>query len=426
MQMTNPSAPQSNPSPASATADNSAKADRPAAKPAKADEFVAEPSKADEAAPTSISATTDKPATTDKAATADNEASSAKIALRSTDRAGIEALMADVGAPRFRADQVYQWIFRHGVESFDEMKNLPEALRESLASVASLSGPKLVRAQGREGKTRKVLFELADGRNIESVLMRDEGKGRTSLCVSSQVGCAVGCTFCLTGYGGFQRHLTVDEIVGQVLSIRRHLLTQGERIHTLVFMGMGEPMLNMDAVIRSIGLISDPDGIAISSRRITVSTAGVIPGIREFGVAATGANIAVSLNATTDEARERIMPLNKRWPIGDLIGALAEFPMKPRQRITIEYVLMKGVNDSLEDAHRLATLLRPLRCKVNLIMFNPHEYLDFAPVDEKRLDEFGKILVDADYTVSVRWSKGREIEAACGQLAAHFLEKAPA
>ena len=349
-----------------------------------------------------------------------------KLALRGADLKQIEAVVAELDAPKFRAAQIYQWVFRHGISSFDEMKNLPADLREDLALVAVLGGGKLTRAQGREDKTRKVLFELADGRHIESVLMRDEGKGRTSLCVSSQVGCAVGCTFCLTGYGGFQRNMTVDEIVGQVVSIRRELMMKGERIHTLVFMGMGEPMLNMDTVIRSIRLLSDPEGIAISPRRITVSTAGVIPGIRDFGAAATGANIAVSLNATTDESRENIMPLNKRWPIADLIDALADFPMKQRQRITIEYVLMKGVNDTLEDAHRLKALLRPLRCKINLIMFNPHDYLDFEPVGEARLDEFGQILADAEYTVSVRWSKGREIEAACGQLAAHYLEKAKA
>jgi 23S rRNA (adenine2503-C2)-methyltransferase len=335
----------------------------------------------------------------------------------------METLIERGGFPKYRAKQLFEWVYRHGVPDLDSMTNLPKALRGWLAEHVVIGGGRLVRAQGEPDRTRKVLFELSDHRFIESVLMRDEGKERSSLCVSSQVGCAVGCTFCLTGYGGFQRQMTVDEIVGQVLDVRRELLLEGERLQGMVFMGMGEPMLNLDAVVAAIRLISDPEGIAMSPRRITVSTSGVIPGIEAFGRAQTGANLAVSLNATTDEVRTSIMPLNKRWPIADLIAALAAFPLAQRQRITVEYVLLKGINDSKEDAARLADLLKPLRCKVNLIMFNPHDYLHYEPVDEATLDLFAETLARRHYTVSVRWSKGREIEAACGQLAAHHFER---
>lgn len=347
-------------------------------------------------------------------------------ALRAMTLAEMEALVEKGGFPKYRAKQLFDWVYRHGVPDFDAMTNLPKAMRNWLAGCVVVGGGRLVRAQGEPDRTRKVLFQLADDRFIESVLMRDEGKSRTSLCVSSQVGCAVGCTFCLTGYGGFQRQMTVDEIVGEVLDVRRELLNEGERLQGMVFMGMGEPMLNLDVVVKAIRLISNPEGIAMSPRRITVSTSGVIPGIEAFGRAQTGANLAVSLNATTDDARTSIMPLNKRWPIGDLIAALADFPLAQRQRITVEYVLLKGINDTAEDAARLASLLKPLRCKVNLIMFNPHEYLHFEPVDAATLDLFAETLAKQHYTVSVRWSKGREIEAACGQLAAHHFEKANA
>lgn len=349
--------------------------------------------------------------------------SPARPTLRGMALADMQEMLVAAGHPAYRAKQLYQWVFQHGAETFDEMTNLPKPMREWLRDNTEFGGGGVARADGPRDQTRKVLFELADGRAIESVVMRDEGNGRTGLCVSSQVGCAVGCTFCLTGYGGFQRHCTVDEIVGQVLSVRRHLLLEGERLHSLVFMGMGEPMLNLDAVVKAVRLITDPEGVGLSARRVTVSTSGVIPAIEAFGRAQTGTNLAVSLNATTDETRTQIMPLNKRWPIAALIESLRRFPLKQRQRITMEYVLMRGVNDSIEDARRLIALLRPLRCKVNLIMFNPHELLDFEPVDDRTLDMFMKTLADANYTVSVRWSKGREIEAACGQLAAHYFHK---
>lgn len=344
-------------------------------------------------------------------------------ALRGMTLAEMTALLAEGGFPAFRAKQLFHWVHKQGADSLDEMGNLPKAMRQWLAGRAYLGGVFLMKADGPPDRTLKVLFGLSDGKVIESVVMRDEGKERTGLCVSSQVGCAVGCTFCLTGYGGYQRQLAPDEIVGQVIAVRRRLLREGETLRSIVFMGMGEPMLNLDAVVKAVGLIADPEGIGISPRRITVSTSGVVPGIEAFGRAETGANLAVSLNATTDRTRTEIMPLNKRWPIKELLAALREFPLKPRQRITVEYVLLKGVNDTPEDARRLCDLLRGLSCKVNLIMFNPHELLHFEPVSDATLDLFVKELADRHYTVAVRWSKGREIEAACGQLAAHYFHR---
>ncbi len=344
-------------------------------------------------------------------------------ALAGMNLSEMTALLGEGGFPPFRAKQLFHWVYRNAAASLDDMTNLPKTMRQFLAERTLMGGVKLIEAQGRENRTRKAVWELPDGRAIESVVMRDEGKDRTSLCISSQVGCAVGCTFCLTGYGGFRRHCTTDEIVGQVLAIKRQLLLEGEQIHGLVFMGMGEPMLNLDSVLKAIALISDPEGIALSPRRITVSTSGIVPGIEAFGKAQTGANLAVSLNATTDDVRTSIMPLNKKWPIRDLMNALKRFPLKPRQRITVEYVLMKGINDDVDDARRLAAMLRPLACKINLIMFNPHELLDFEPAPSSTLDMFLKILTEENYTVSVRWSKGREIEAACGQLAAHYFRE---
>lgn len=335
----------------------------------------------------------------------------------------IKEMLTAAGFEAFRAKQLYHWIFARDAENVDEMTNLPKPLLAWLRENAELGGMSLVRAQGPEDGTRKVLFRLADGQHVESVIMRDEGAGRTSYCLSSQVGCAMGCEFCLTGFGGFRRNMTVAEIVGQAILMRRQLMQPEELLHHIVFMGMGEPMHNLDAVIPALRLISDPEGFAHSRRRITVSTSGIVTGIDRLGGENLGIGLAVSLNATTDEVRTRIMPVNKKWPIADLIAALRRFPMEPRRRITVEYVLLKGVNDTPEDARRLIQLLRGVRCKVNLIMFNQSPHLHFQQVEEAVLNAFAKTLSEANYTVTVRWSKGRDVEAACGQLAAHYFEK---
>lgn len=346
-----------------------------------------------------------------------------KPALRGMDLNSMTDLLAEGDFKTYRARQLYQWVFRQGADSLDEMGNLPKAMRAFLAERARMGGVELVRGQGPIGGTQKLLMQTDDGCFIESVVMRDEGAGRTSLCVSSQVGCAVGCAFCLTGFGGFQRNLRADEIVGQVLATRKKAMAIDEPLAHVVFMGMGEPMLNLDSVIPALRLMIDPDGIGLSRRRVTVSTAGIVPGIDRFGEANVGVGLAVSLNATTDETRARIMPINEKWPIAKLIASIERFPLEARRRVTIEYVLLKGINDSIEDAERLVRLLQRLSVKVNLIMFNPSPHLPFESTAEERLEMFAAVLSRANMTVTVRWSKGREIEAACGQLAAHYFEK---
>ena len=335
-------------------------------------------------------------------------------------------LVRSGGFEAWRARQLYHWVYKKGADSFDAMKNLPARMRAHLAERARICPLELQRVTGASGATNKALFRLHDGRLIESVTMRDPETGRTSFCVSSQVGCALACSFCLTGFGGWQRNLTAGEIIGQALTMRARMLSPDETLDNMVFMGMGEPMLNLEAVEPALRLLTDPEGFGLSRRRITVSTAGVVPGIETLGRAEPKVNLAISLNATTDETRSLIMPINKRWPIAELLRAVAEYPLEARRRVTIEYVLLKGVNDTLDDARRLVELMRSLRCKVNLIMFNTCPELPYEPVAPETLDAFAGILSKANLTVTVRWSKGREIEAACGQLAAHSLERAHA
>ncbi len=344
-------------------------------------------------------------------------------ALRGMSEQAMHELLAGAGFEAYRARQLYQWVFRKAAGSLDEMTNLPKKMREWLAANTRIGGVEIIRAQGDPAITQKILFKTDDGRFIEAVVMRDEGVGRTSLCVSSQVGCALGCSFCLTGFGGFQRNLRPDEITGQILAIRREVMPPDELIQHVVFMGMGEPMLNVEGVSRALRLMTDPDGMGLSRRRITVSTAGVVTGIEKFGAAELGVGLAVSLNATTDEVRDRLMPINKKWPIEKLLESLRKFPMEARRRITIEYVLLRGENDSPDDARRLVRLLKGMQVKVNLIMFNPSAHLPYHAVPEATLDFFARTLSAAHMTVTVRWSKGREVEAACGQLAAHYFEE---
>jgi 23S rRNA (adenine2503-C2)-methyltransferase len=351
-------------------------------------------------------------------------------ALRGLDCDAMTGLVAGAGFDAYRGGQLYHWIFARGAAAFEDMANLPRPLRAWLAAHTRLATLELVRTNGDPDVTRKLLFRLADGRFIESVLMCDPTASdeRTSLCLSTQVGCAVGCTFCLTGYGGFQRNLTADEIVGQAIVARRILAGPAQPPSTfttldhIVFMGMGEPLLNLDAVIPALRLLTDPKGFGLSRRRVTVSTAGVVPGIERIGKEGLDVGLAVSLNATTDAVRSSIMPINKRWPIASLLEACRRYPLNRRRRITFEYVLLKEINDTAEDARRLVGLLHGIPCKVNLIMFNPSPRLPYEPVEADQLNAFARTLSGAHLTVTVRWSKGREIDAACGQLAAHYTE----
>ncbi len=335
----------------------------------------------------------------------------------------LEEAVTGLGLKKYRAGQVFEWIYRHRAADFDAMTSLGKADRELLKQHFYIPGLTVLKTELSSDGTRKYLFGLQDGHTIESVLIPDED--RSTLCISSQVGCAQGCRFCLTGSGGFQRNLEAFEIADQVLfvdgmtadeSIAGVTSVPGRRITNIVLMGMGEPMANLDNVIKALGVITGEKGLVFSPRRVTVSTDGLIPGIDRLGRSGIKVNLAVSLNATTDEVRDRIMPVNKRYPIKELLAACRRFPLEPRRRITFEYVLLRGVNDSHEDALRLARLLRGIRCKVNLIPFNPFPGTELQRPDDASVRHFQQVLLDHHYTAPVRESRGRDISAACGQL----------
>jgi 23S rRNA (adenine2503-C2)-methyltransferase len=298
------------------------------------------------------------------------------------------------------------------------MKNLSKDVRSWLEAHYEIGHSDIAEIRGgAEDGTQKILFRLRDGKIVESVLMQD--RDWQTLCISSQVGCAVACTFCMTGFGGFRRHMTRGEILSQFLLAKR-LVNNGTSPRNIVFMGMGEPMLNLDQVIPALRLLTDSNGMDVSPRRITVSTSGILPGIQRLGEADTGVNIAISLNASNNTFRNQIMPINKAYPIEALLDACRAFPLKSRRRITFEYVLLGGLNDQLQNARELAGLLRGLPCKVNLIPWNPDAHLPYQRPDEESVRRFQQFLLDHHYTVSVRYSKGVDIGAACGQLAGHW------
>lgn len=359
------------------------------------------------------------PAVSVEPATAGGADAPDKPALRATPLIALQASLQRAGFPAFRAKQIFQWVFKHDARSIDEMKNVPKDVRTFLEENYRWGGIEGVEAERRAGDgTAKLLFRLADGATIESVLMRNED--HYTLCVSSQVGCPLQCSFCLTGLVGLKRNLTTDEIVDQVLYARRYLAAHSAPdtppLRNLVFMGMGEPMLNLDNVVAAVRLLTQPDGAGFSPRRITVSTVGLVPGIERLGQADTGVRLAISLNATTNEFRQTIMPITKKYSIETLLDACRAFPLTNRSRITFEYVMMDGLNDSLADAARLVSMLHGIQCKVNLIPFNEHSSLPYRRPSEERIAAFRDHLVSKYYTATIRYSKGPEIEAACGQL----------
>jgi 23S rRNA (adenine2503-C2)-methyltransferase len=339
-----------------------------------------------------------------------------KSNLRGMTFVEIEASIQKAGFKGYRIKQIYQWLYRHDIRSFEEMTNLPQDIRIFLRDNFSLSGVTLEETLSSSDGSKKFLFSLEDGLLIESVLMPQDN--RRTLCLSTQVGCSLGCSFCLTGRIGLKRNLTIAEIIDQVQCLRYH----GHTIHNLVFMGMGEPLLNTESLIPAIRLLTAPEGIAIPTRRITVSTAGIIPGIRDLATANTGVNLAVSLNAANDTLRNKIMPINEKYPLKEIIKACREFPLDNRRQITFEYVMLKGINDSEKDARELAALVKGMKCKINLICFNKDERLPYDPSAPEVVEKFRKVISAFGYTVAVRYSKGGEIRAACGQLAAGYLE----
>ncbi len=345
----------------------------------------------------------------------------AKVNLVGLSLDELTELLAGGGHPRFRAKQLYEWIYRKAALSFEEMTSLSKELRSWLPENFLLYHPEIAEIRGGASDgSRKMLFRLPDHRVVESVLMED--KDWQTLCVSSQVGCAVDCKFCMTGFGGFRRQMTTGEIVSQFLLARR-VVNDDVAPRNMVFMGMGEPMLNLDNVIPAIKLLTDRSGIGVAPRRITVSTSGIIPGLDRLGAEDLGVNLAISLNASNNEFRDRIMPINKRYPIEDLLDACRRFPLRNRRRITFEYVMLGGENDSLENARELAALLEDIPCKINLIPWNPDENLPFRRPEEHTIRRFQQELLDRYFTVSVRYSKGMDIGAACGQLAGHWQQE---
>lgn len=336
----------------------------------------------------------------------------------------LEAFMVnELGEPRFRAVQVWQWLWQKMALSFDEMTNVSKTTRARLAEVAVIRWPEVAAVEKSRDGTTKFLLRLHDGALVETVLIPSESREgviRTTQCLSCQVGCAMGCTFCSTGHMGFERNMTHGEILGQVVTARRYLGdTRPDHpvLRNLVFMGMGEPLLNLKEILRSLESLNSDTGLNFSPRRITVSTCGIEKGLRELGDSGL-AYLAVSLHAPNQELRARIMPKAARWPLEELMAALESYPLKTRERITFEYLLLGGVNDGIEQAKELVRLVSRVKGKLNLIVYNPAEGAPYAAPSEERILAFEKYLWDRHITAIIRKSKGQDINAACGQLKA--------
>lgn len=341
----------------------------------------------------------------------------------------LEAFVEAMGQPRFRGRQLFAWLFGKGVTSFEVMTNLPKAFRAALPAHAFISTLDLARLQEARDGTVKALFRLASGEQVETVLIPDfDDAGaarRLTVCVSSQVGCAMACAFCATGQLGFRQNLTAGEIFDQVRFMNEEALRRfGRPVTNVVYMGMGEPMLNYEAVLRSIACLTHPDGLGLAPRRLTVSTVGLARRIRSLADDDPGVHLAVSLHAPTDAQRSRIMPVNRnaRTDLAALTDALRYYTRTTGRRITYEYCMFEGFNDGEDDARHLAALVARAPAKVNLIMYNPVPGLGFRRTAEDQLHRFIRVLVDRGVTVTVRRSRGQDIDAACGQLAARQPE----
>jgi len=341
--------------------------------------------------------------------------------LRNLDQEGLVRFVVSLDQPPFRARQMMPWIYRPGVTEIAEMTDLAKSFRSVLeehAYISRFTDPLLERSA--DG-TVKFGFRLQDGHLIESVLIPEPD--RNTLCISSQVGCAMHCAFCLTGTMGIVRNLTPAEIVNQVCAARDHLLAEPEgslegprAVTNLVYMGMGEPLNNLENVLTSLSILTEQKGLDLTGRRITVSTCGIVPKMHELGSRST-ANLAISLHAVDDETRNMLMPVNRAYPLGELLEACRTYPMPKRRRIMFEYLMLEGVNDSAAEARELARMLRKIPCKINLLQYNTCPPLPFRGSPMERILAFQKILMDAHYSVFIRSSRGADILAACGQLA---------
>jgi len=336
------------------------------------------------------------------------------------ERAEFEVLLDEAGVEPYRARQIYRWVFARGVADFGQMTDLSKPLRMRLPGLFRISRPAIVAEDRSSDGTTKLLLELDDRRRIESVYIPDS-PGDT-FCISTQVGCAMKCAFCLTGKMGLTRNLTAGEIVGQVRALAARLGLLDARFN-IVLMGMGEPLHNYDETMKALRILGDTDGLAVPPRRVTISTVGVVPALVRLAGEPYMPNLAVSLHATTEAQRDLLVPLNRKYNIADVIEACRQFPLTRRSRITFEYVMLAGVNDTPEDARRLVALLGGLKAKVNLIPLNEAAGIPFSRPSDARVDAFARILADRRVTVSVRRSRGRDIRAACGQLIVEGLRK---
>ncbi|ACL69750.1 23S rRNA (adenine(2503)-C(2))-methyltransferase RlmN [Halothermothrix orenii] len=322
------------------------------------------------------------------------------------------------GYPSFRASQLFNWIYRNGVDEFSRMNNLPLVLREELEEKSYLTKLKIVNKSKAEDGTVKYLWELKDGETIESVFIPYEGS-RNSVCISSQVGCSLGCKFCATGLTGLIRNLTPGEIVDQVLQIQKEISNDkygSPRVSNVVFMGMGEPLANMKSVLKAIEIMNDSKGLNIGKRKITVSTSGLVPQIKELADKKLQIVLAISLNAPNNALRDKLMPINRKFPLEKLLEAVRYYTEVTNRRVTFEYVLLKGTNDSPEHAFQLVNLLSDIHGHVNLIPFNPVQETEFKRPSKETVNRFKDILINNGVETTVRQERGTRIEAACGQL----------
>lgn len=326
----------------------------------------------------------------------------------------LAAWLAEHGEPAYRARQVQRWLFQHTVEEFAEMTDLSKELRRRLAAEFRIWTTRVARHLRADDGTEKLLLELADGQHIECVLLRDD-KGAHTICISSQVGCAMGCTFCASGLDGWARNLASGEIIEQMLRLRRLLLPE-QRISHIVAMGMGEPLLNLDALLPALDAATAPDGLGIGARRVTISTVGIPKGIRRLAEVNRQYHLAVSLHAPDDELRSRIVPANRGFGIQAILAAADDYFARTGRRVTYEYVLLSGINDQPQHARSLAALLKSRPALINLIPYNPVEGLPYRTPTPAATKRFVEILEEAGLAVAVRWRKGDRIDAACGQL----------
>ena len=338
-----------------------------------------------------------------------------------------KAELSEAVKPAFRAKQIYGWIYHNYVDSFDEMANLPKAMREELKKRFILNPLRILRKEEASDGTIKYLFELPDGKTVETVWLKMKEaqynadgslahEAKYTVCVSTQVGCKVGCSFCLTAKGGFTRDLTAGEIVAQVLAVKKDNAHAANRRVNIVYMGMGEPLDNLDNLAKAITILKDEEGLSISGKRQTVSTSGISTRIDKLGQMDLGVHIAISLHAVDDELRTELIPMNKAYNIASILDAVRRFPIDTRKRVMFEYLVIKGKNDDLTSAKKLVKLLSGIKSKVNLIYFNPYPGSDYRRPEREDMVKFQQYLIDHGQLCTIRDSKGIDISAACGQL----------